>query len=116
VPNSPFPTGANPTAIVFANGFLYVLNDVLNDGSISGYSINSSSGVLTPLSGSPFAIVGLAMATDSFNQYLYVAGLTGIQAFSIDPTSGGLSPVVGSPFPASLLLPQVLTVVQIPPP
>ncbi len=116
VPNSPFPTGANPTAIVFANGFLYVLNDVLNDGSISGYSINSSSGVLTPLSGSPFAIVGLTMATDSFNQYLYVAGLTGIQAFSIDPTSGSLTPVTGSPFPASLLLPQVLTVVQIPPP
>jgi 6-phosphogluconolactonase (cycloisomerase 2 family) len=112
VPNSPFPTGANPAAIVFANGFLYVLND----GSISGYSINSSSGVLTPLSGSPFAIVGLAIAADSLDQYLYVSGLTGIQAFSIDPISGSLTPVAGSPFPASLTLPQVLTVVQIPPP
>ena len=95
-----------------AGNFLYATNS--SDGTISGYSINSTNGVLTPLSGSPFAIAGFSFATDYFGQHLYVAGLTGIQAFSVDFTSGALSPVSGSPFPATG--PTLLTFVQIPPP
>jgi len=110
VPNSPFSAGMTPTALVFANGFLYALND----GGITGYSINSSNGVLTPLSGSPFTVIGDAMTADSFGEYLYVAGLSGIQAFSINSANGALTPVGGSPFPASAAT--VSTVVQIPPP
>ncbi|MGA7399679.1 MAG: beta-propeller fold lactonase family protein [Candidatus Sulfotelmatobacter sp.] len=110
VPNSPFSAGMTPTALVFANGFLYVLND----GGITGYSINSSNGALTPVAGSPFAIIGDAIAADSFGEYLYVAGLSGIQAFSINSANGTLTPVAGSPFPATAAT--VLTVVQIPPP
>jgi len=112
VPNSPFSAGTDPTAVVLAGNFLYAINS--SDGTISGYSIDSSNGVLTPLSGSPFTIAGFSMATDSFGQYLYIAGPTGIQAFSIDFTSGALTPVSGSPFPA--VGPTLLTVVQIPPP
>jgi 6-phosphogluconolactonase len=110
VPNSPFTAGATPTAVVYANGFLYAQND----GTISGYSVNSSTGVLTPLSDSPFNIVGASMATDSFGKYLYVAGLAGIQAFTINSTSGTLTPVADSPFPGAG--PLTMTVVQIPPP
>ena len=70
--------------------------------------------MLTPLSGSPFAIVGFSMVTDYLGQHLYVAGPTGIQAFSVDFTSGALTPVPGSPFPAGGA--SLLTFVQIPPP
>lgn len=112
VPNSPFPAGTDPTAVVLAGNFLYAINSL--DGTVSGYSIDSTNGVLTPLSGSPFAIVGISMATDYFGQHLYVAGLTGIQAFSVDFTSGALTPVSGSPFPATGAT--LLTFVQIPPP
>ena len=113
VPNSPFPAGTAPTAVVSAGGnFLYAINS--SDGTISGYSIDSSNGVLTPLSGSPFAIVGISLATDYLGQHLYVAGPTGIQAFGIDFPSGALTPVSGSPFPA--IGATLLTFVQIPPP
>ncbi|MFZ0815858.1 MAG: beta-propeller fold lactonase family protein [Candidatus Sulfotelmatobacter sp.] len=118
VPGSTFSAGPAPTKLVVAGNFLYVVNSsnggILSDGSISGYSIDSATGVLTPLSGSPFAIAAISLATDSFGEYLYVAGLTGIQGFSIDSTSGALTPLSGSPFPASG--PILLTIVQIPPP
>ncbi len=118
VPGSPFSAGTNPTAVVSAGNFLYAINpsngSISSDGTISGYSINSTTGVLTPLSGSPFAISGISMVSDSFGQYLYVAGVTGIQVFSIDSTTGALTAVAGSPFPAAG--PAILTIVQIPPP
>jgi 6-phosphogluconolactonase len=111
VPGSPFSAGATPTAVVVADNFLYAINSL--DGTISGYSVNSTNGVLTPLAGSPFAIVGSSLATDYLGQHLYVAALTAIQAFNIDSTSGGLTPS-GSPFPVGGAM--LLTVVQIPPP
>jgi 6-phosphogluconolactonase len=111
VPGSPFSAGATPTSVVVAGNFLYAINSL--DATLSGYSINSTSGVLIPLSGSPFAIVGFALATDYFGQHLYVAGLTAIQAFNIDSTSGALTPS-GSLFPVAEAT--LLTVVQIPPP
>jgi 6-phosphogluconolactonase (cycloisomerase 2 family) len=112
VPDSPFSSGTAPTAVILAGDFLYAINSL--DATISGYSINTTNGVLTPLSGSPFAIVGFALATDYFGQHLYVAGLTSIQAFSIDSTSGALTPLSGSPFPAAGAT--LLTVAQLPPP
>jgi 6-phosphogluconolactonase (cycloisomerase 2 family) len=99
-----------------AGNFLYAINssDRTIDGTISGYSINSANGVLTPLSGSPFAIAAISLAADYFGKYLYVNEPTGIQAFSIDPTSGALTPLSGLPLPASAT--PLLTVVQISPP
>lgn len=111
VPGSPFSSGATPTSVVVASNFLYAINS--SDGTLSGYSIDSTNGVLTPLSGSPFAIAGVSLATDYFGGTLYVAGSTGIQAFSIG-AGGALTPESGSPFPASGAT--LLTVVQIPPP
>jgi len=118
VPGSPFSAGTNPTKLVLAGNFLYAINfsngSISSDGTISGYSMNSTTGVLTPLSGAPFAISGISMVSDSFGQYLYVAGVTGIQAFSIDSTTGALTAIAGSPFLA--VGPAILTIVQIPPP
>ncbi|HEY1658905.1 MAG TPA: beta-propeller fold lactonase family protein [Candidatus Sulfotelmatobacter sp.] len=99
VANSPFSAGAEPTAMVLTNSFLYVINSL--DFTISGYSVDSSTGALAPLANSPFSIAGTALTADSFGQYLYVSGPTGIQAFTIDSGSGNLTPITGSPFAAS---------------
>ena len=118
VPGSPFSTGTNPSALVFASGFLYALNRPIIghfDSYITSYSVNSNSGVLTPLFlGSYVAIDAISMVADSFGEYLYVSELTGIQAFSIDSTNGTLTPVAATPSLESGA--NLLTVVQIPPP
>jgi 6-phosphogluconolactonase (cycloisomerase 2 family) len=92
--------------------FLYALNAL--DQNISGYGMNQTSGVLTPLAGSPFQISGNTMTTDPYGQYLYVTSAAGIQVFGIDATTGLLTPVPGSPFPANGAF--YLTAVQVPPP
>jgi len=99
---SPFAAGSAPTAMAIADNFLYTINS--GDGTISGYSVNSSTGVLTPLAGSPFAIAGTALTADFSNQYLYVTGANGIAAFSIGSMTGNLTAVSGSPFPGSGLV------------
>jgi 6-phosphogluconolactonase len=55
---SPFACGAGPWgAFVHPSGkFLYVTNN--GEGTISAYTIDSTSGSLTPISGSPFATPG----------------------------------------------------------
>src|SRR5262245_37840216 len=87
--------------------FVYVSNQ--GDGTISGFSINSS-GQLTPLTGSPFdAGVGPAsMTADSNGSHLYIAdtqfipGVRGsncnafngeVEVHNVDQTNGSLSPL-----------------------
>jgi 6-phosphogluconolactonase (cycloisomerase 2 family) len=52
---SPVATGQHPFGTAFdpTGSFLYVVNKV--DNNISGYSVNSMTGMLTPLSNSPFS-------------------------------------------------------------
>jgi 6-phosphogluconolactonase (cycloisomerase 2 family) len=108
VPGSPFAAGSQPLSLATVNSYLYVSN--AGDGTISGYSINSTNGVLTPLAGSPFAIRGAALAIDTLGPYLYASGASGILAFSINTQNGKLSPIAGSPFAAPQAL--VMTVEQ----
>jgi 6-phosphogluconolactonase (cycloisomerase 2 family) len=53
---SPFPTGAGPNALIVDNlsKFLYVVNGRAN--SISVYAIDQTTGALTAVAGSPFAM------------------------------------------------------------
>jgi 6-phosphogluconolactonase (cycloisomerase 2 family) len=55
VSGSPFAAGTNPYSVRVDNADQYVY--VGNDGSadVSEYSLNSSTGVLTPMAGSPIA-------------------------------------------------------------
>jgi DNA-binding beta-propeller fold protein YncE len=112
VPNSPFPAGNTPfRAIVDPTGtFLYVSN--LNDsrGGISAYTIDSTSGALTAIAGSPFSTQANfpgpnGLAIGGGGAFLYV-GMSGsansnnvISAFSIDPSTGKLTQLANSPFP-----------------
>ena len=105
VPGSPFVAGINPLSLTTVGNFLYVSNT--GDGTISGYSINTTSGILTPLANSPFPIpVG---PLTSGGRFLYADGPGGVVAFSVDVTTGALTQV-GSPvtYPGA----SVLTLVQ----
>jgi DNA-binding beta-propeller fold protein YncE len=94
--------GLNPIALAISPGtqFLYVVNE--GDGTVSGFFIDPTSGLLSPIAGSPF-IVGSApdaLAADANGKFLYVAnsGSNNISAFTIDASTGALTAVAGSPF------------------
>jgi 6-phosphogluconolactonase len=82
--------------------FLYVSTLFGNSGDVEGFSINSSTGILTALSDSPFAAF-LATAVKMYpsGKYVYVADEAGaVRAFSINAGTGALTELAGSPFPA----------------
>jgi 6-phosphogluconolactonase (cycloisomerase 2 family) len=87
-------------AITYTPKFLYVANNGSNtvSGNISAYSINSKTGKITAVSGSPFADGTLsyptAVAADPTGRFLYVANATGsVAAYTINASSGALSPI-----------------------
>jgi len=68
---------------------------------IKVFSINQSTGALTPVAGSPFAIGGAgggSLAIDSSGKYLYAPYLAGVAAFSFKNSTGTLTPLANSPF------------------
>ena len=81
-------------------GFAYVANFASND--VSAYTIDTTTGALTPIAGSPFAAGAGAhwTTTDLTGQFLYVAnrGADNVSAFTIDGTTGALAPI--GTFPA----------------
>jgi hypothetical protein len=92
-----------------AQSFAYVANQSGNN--VSAYTINPSTGALTPVAGSPFAagIAPRSVTVDPSGKFAYVADLgRNVSAHTINPSSGALTPVAGSPFadagigPASL--------------
>ncbi len=100
VPGSPFPAGGNPLSLVVgARGkFLYSANPDAMNPSISGFSIDPTSGALSPLSGSPFPLpVSHFMATDQTGAYLYVTAGANIVGYAIDATTGALTKLPGFP-------------------
>jgi 6-phosphogluconolactonase (cycloisomerase 2 family) len=103
VPDSPFPTGGDGTpsagdAPVTAGNYLYVANNA--SGSISGFSINPTTGVLTSVPGSPFSTAesGNTLTATPDGKYLIAIGgsLNGT-VYSIG-ANGVLTSVAGSPY------------------
>jgi 6-phosphogluconolactonase (cycloisomerase 2 family) len=82
--------------------FAYVTNYSTN--TISSYSINSTTGALTPVSGSPFAAgtQPMAMAITPNGKFAYASnsGSNNVSAYSINSTTGVLTQISGSPFVA----------------
>jgi 6-phosphogluconolactonase len=112
VKGSPFKAGVGPksVAVVPTGKFAYVVNVGKlgrNTGTVSGYSVNASSGVLKQVKGSPFA-AGTepnGVAIDPTGSFIYVTNADGfsgssgkVSAYTIDQNSGALAPVRGSPF------------------
>ncbi len=113
IEGSPFPTGMGPAqmAIDPTGQFAYVSNcgntgncHVIRPGSVSAYSIDSATGALGPVTGSPFpAEMGSVFAAiDPSGQFVYVSNIHSgnISAFAIDAASGALTQIPGSPFGA----------------
>ena len=103
VPGSPFPAGGNPLSLAIGAGgkFLYSANPDATTPTISGFSIDPSTGALSPLSGSPFALpVSHYMATDQTGAFLYVTSDTGIVGYAINQNTGALTPLTGFPVAA----------------
>jgi 6-phosphogluconolactonase len=108
VPGSPFPAGGNPLSLAVGglysgNGgkFLYTANPDVTNPSISGFSIDPTSGALSPLSGSPFPLlVSHYIATDQTGAYLYVTSGANIVGYAIDAMTGALTALPGFPVAA----------------
>jgi 6-phosphogluconolactonase (cycloisomerase 2 family) len=80
---------------------------IANEGTLTAYSINSSTGGLTGPVGSPLALPtsppfgGISqVATDPSGAFLYLLDYSGVYAYSIDRDTGVLTAVAGSPFEA----------------
>jgi len=107
VSGSPYDTGACPHGIVVdpQTRFVYVMNRC--DDTISAFTINSSTGALTEMAGSPFPAGNPGGddnprfgVTDTNGHFLYVTvkDSNAVSAFAIDQTTGALTILAGSPF------------------
>jgi 6-phosphogluconolactonase (cycloisomerase 2 family)/environmental stress-induced protein Ves len=87
--------------LVYTPKFAYVANFGSND--VSAYTINSGTGVLTAVSGSPFTAGTnpTSVAVDPTGRFAYVANAGGnVSAYTINAGTGALTAVSGSPFTA----------------
>ncbi len=116
IPGSPLATGAgsNPNHVTFdpLGRFAYAVHTG-GGASILAYTIDSATGALTEIVGSPFAVPaftntnGLQITFDPAGKFAYVVADNGrtyrtstIVAYTIDANTGALSEVPGSPFTA----------------
>src|SRR5262249_52816083 len=96
--------------VLTSTNFLFVddNNGPGNADVVNAYSVNTSTGALTAVSGSPFSMPfvtpqGMAgLATDPAGKFLYVSNnqdaLGGISAYTINGSTGALTAILGSPF------------------
>ena len=121
ITGSPFQAGYFPYSVAIDPGgqFVYVANlgYLANYGSgVSGYTINPTTGALTPITGSPFpAGTNLfAVAVDPTGQFAYVTNRNSyggwLSGFTINPTTGALTAITGSPFPTAGTYPLAVAV------
>lgn len=125
LPSSPFVTGSDPLYMAFVpvtnigfQAFLYTAN--VQDGTISAFTADDNTGVLTPVSGSPYvvgtSVAGLTAApytTSNGTFFLYTSDPQAktVNAYTVNGNTGALSPIPGSPFPAGSA-PMLLTVAR----
>jgi len=112
VPGSPFGEALAPNAIAIEphGKYLYVS---ANGAKVGGFTIDETSGALTPMPGSPFPVATYAgcsvfcaespidLGVDPLGRYLYgtQTGEQAVAGFKIDPTTGSLTNLPGSPYP-----------------
>ena len=107
VSGSPFATDTGPFSIVVdsSGSVLYTANDgtptadEAAPGSISAFTIDSSTGALTPVAGSPSPIAAAGpISIDPMGKFLFVPATNSVSVYAITAGTGVLSEVVGSPF------------------
>jgi 6-phosphogluconolactonase (cycloisomerase 2 family) len=123
IPGSPFPADPTPIPSDFAfdsaGKFLYLVSSNFGfqpstpasqyAGIVSAFTIDSESGALTPVAGSPFAAGSnpFSMVVDPTGHFAYVASTTysvanigqaTILAYAVNTVTGALTPLPGSPW------------------
>ena len=94
-------------AVEPAGHYLYATNSL---GTIHGYRIDGSSGMLEGVSRSPFEdrSAPYSVAVDPAGRFVFVGNDVGtLSVYAIDPPTGNLDSVGGSPFTADGLQPEV---------
>jgi 6-phosphogluconolactonase (cycloisomerase 2 family) len=84
-------------AVDASDAFLYATGSSSN--TISGFAIDSTSGALASLAGSPFAVAPWPYAVTVSGGFLYVSYndvVGAISTYTIDPSSGVFTPIEGS--------------------
>jgi 6-phosphogluconolactonase len=110
VAGSPFVVGTNPTGVtVSPDGLVAFVTNGVSSGvstDVSAFTVNPTSGVLTPVPGSPFAAgtnpIAVAVAPGGTFAYVVNRGDNTITVFSIDAATGALTALLGgtgNPFP-----------------
>ena len=87
-------------ACVGQTSFVYV-TDTGTTGGISAYFANPTSGALTPVPGSPFAVGGAGgdgIVVAPNQRFAYVSSANTISAYAINSATGVLTSISGSPF------------------
>ncbi len=81
-------TNASPDSIIVdpKNRFVYVANQT--PANLAGFTIDSSTGGLTAMGGSPFTGFSGALAMDPGGNYLYSGSGGNVRAFSINSSTG----------------------------
>jgi 6-phosphogluconolactonase len=73
-----------------------------DNGAVLAFSIDGSSGNLTPVNGGPFTTgeIPLGASVNQAGTLLYVAnaGSSDVSGFSITASTGALTPITGSPY------------------
>jgi 6-phosphogluconolactonase len=139
VNGGPILTQASPTSLA-VNGFdtagkyIYAWAQSRTGLSLSAYTINSATGALTEVSGSPyflipnnapqsneFSTIPIDFVVSASGKFVYAAVVNinapgdatyqtqDIFAFSVDATTGALTPVTGSPFSLGSTVPLSMT-------
>jgi 6-phosphogluconolactonase (cycloisomerase 2 family) len=97
-------SNVNSVAVTCASTpiFAYVTNE--GAFTVSAYSVDATTGALTPIAGSPYATGAhpYSVAVNPVGTFAYVANAYDdtVSAYSIDATTGALTPIAGSPFAA----------------
>jgi 6-phosphogluconolactonase len=86
--------------VVVSEKYLYLSSNVPD---LYAFSINATSGALTAISGSPYAVMGDSLVADPNGKFLFAAETAGIHVFTIN-SNGSLTEITGSPFSNSGML------------
>ena len=106
--NSPFTSavGSGPSTLIADPSGRFIFATTPGTAySIWCFTIDPSSGQLTPSQGSPFSVAsgGLFVLTDNIGSFLYIGSQAdhGIEAYTYDSNTGAPSTVLNSPFSTS---------------
>jgi 6-phosphogluconolactonase (cycloisomerase 2 family) len=106
VPGSPFSfsgqtvANSNPVGIVVDSTGQFVYVALAGGSQVAAFSINSGTGALAPVPGSPFPAGNKPFLMATTGKFLYVSNAQDgtVSGYGIDSTSGVLSPLTGSPY------------------